>query len=49
MLTAIRTAQKGRSLLFDHIDDASHDTIPEETPVENVLAMFDAVNEYGVY
>jgi hypothetical protein len=28
---------------------ASHDWILEETPVENVLAMFDAVCEYGSY
>jgi len=28
---------------------ASHDTILEETPVENVLAMFDAVEEFGAY
>ena len=28
---------------------ASHDTILEETPLENVLAMFDAVREFGVY
>jgi hypothetical protein len=28
---------------------ASHDTILEETPLENVLAMFDAIREYGVY
>ncbi len=28
---------------------ASHDTILEETPVENVLAMFDAIHEFGVY
>ncbi len=26
---------------------ASHDTILEETPVENVLAMFDAIREFG--
>ena len=32
-----------------YIAGASHDTILEETPVENVLAMFDALNEYGVY
>lgn len=32
-----------------YIAGASHDTILEETPVENVLAMFDAVNEYGLY
>ena len=32
-----------------YIAGASHDTILEETPVENVLAMFDAVNEYGAY
>ncbi|MBI4027944.1 MAG: hypothetical protein HY360_23370 [Verrucomicrobia bacterium] len=28
---------------------ASHDWILEETPVENVLAMFDAIREFGVY
>ncbi len=28
---------------------ASHDTILEETPVENVLAMFDTIAEYGLY
>jgi uroporphyrinogen decarboxylase len=32
-----------------YIAGASHDTILEETPVENVLAMFDAINEYGKY
>jgi uroporphyrinogen decarboxylase len=32
-----------------YIAGASHDTILEQTPVENVLAMFDAINEYGVY
>jgi uroporphyrinogen decarboxylase len=32
-----------------YIGGASHDTILEETPVENVLAMFDAIKEYGVY
>ena len=26
---------------------ASHDTILEETPVENVLAMFDTIRQYG--
>jgi len=31
------------------IAGASHDTILEETSVENVLAMFDAIYEYGVY
>ena len=28
---------------------ASHDTILEETPVENVLAMFDVIHRYGGY
>jgi uroporphyrinogen decarboxylase len=28
---------------------ASHDWILEETPLENVLAMFDEIREYGVY
>jgi uroporphyrinogen decarboxylase len=31
------------------IAGASHDTILEETPVENVLAMFDTIMEYGIY
>ena len=32
-----------------YIAGASHDYILEETPVENVVAMFDAVAEFGVY
>lgn len=32
-----------------YIAGASHDWILEETPVENVLAMFDAVREFGGY
>lgn len=32
-----------------YVAGASHDSILEETPVENVLAMFDAVREFGVY
>jgi uroporphyrinogen decarboxylase len=32
-----------------YVAGASHDYILEETPVENVVAMFDAVAEYGVY
>jgi len=32
-----------------YVAGASHDWILEETPVENVLAMFDAVREFGVY
>jgi len=32
-----------------YIAGASHDTILEETPTENVLAMFDAIAEFGVY
>ena len=32
-----------------YIAGASHDSILEETPVENVLAMFDAIREYGTY
>lgn len=28
---------------------ASHDTILEETPLENVLTMFDTIVEYGAY
>lgn len=30
-----------------YVAGASHDTIMPETPLENVLAMFDAVEEYG--
>ncbi len=32
-----------------YISGASHDTILEETPVGNVLAMFDAIEEFGKY
>jgi uroporphyrinogen decarboxylase len=32
-----------------YVAGASHDWILEETPVENVLAMFDAVEEFGTY
>jgi len=32
-----------------YVAGASHDTILEETPVENVLAMFDAIRECGEY
>lgn len=32
-----------------YIAGASHDTILEETPVENVIAMFDAIHEFGEY
>jgi len=32
-----------------YVAGASHDTILEETPVENVLVMFDTVREYGNY
>jgi len=32
-----------------YIAGASHDTILEETPLENVLAMFDAIKEFGIY
>jgi uroporphyrinogen decarboxylase len=28
---------------------ASHDTILEETPLENVLTMFDTIREFGIY
>ena len=30
-----------------YVAGASHDTILEETPVENILAMFDTVRQYG--
>ncbi len=32
-----------------YVAGASHDTILEETPLENVLAMFDAIQEFGAY
>lgn len=32
-----------------YVAGASHDTILQDTPVENVLAMFDTVCEYGIY
>jgi hypothetical protein len=32
-----------------YVAGASHDTILEETPIENVIAMFDAVREFGDY
>ncbi len=32
-----------------YVAGASHDSILEETPVENVIAMFDTVIEHGVY
>jgi uroporphyrinogen decarboxylase len=32
-----------------YVAGASHDSILEETPVENILAMFDAIREFGTY
>lgn len=32
-----------------YVAGASHDTILEETPLENVIAMFDAIHEFGNY
>ncbi|MHC4123165.1 MAG: uroporphyrinogen decarboxylase family protein [Planctomycetota bacterium] len=32
-----------------YVAGASHDTILEETPLENVLSMFDAIKEFGSY
>jgi len=32
-----------------YIAGASHDSILEETPVENVMAMFDAIQDFGGY
>jgi uroporphyrinogen decarboxylase len=32
-----------------YVAGASHDAILEETPVENVVAMFDAIREFGAY
>ena len=31
------------------VSGASHDWILEETPLENVLATFDAIRKFGVY
>ena len=32
-----------------YVAGASHDSILEETPLENVLAMFDTIREFGLY
>ena len=32
-----------------YVAGASHDAILEETPVENVVTMFDAIREFGSY
>lgn len=32
-----------------YVAGASHDSILEETPVENIVAMFDTIREFGVY
>jgi len=32
-----------------YVAGASHDSILEETPLENVMAMFDTIREYGTY
>jgi uroporphyrinogen decarboxylase len=32
-----------------YVAGASHDWILPETPLENVLAMFDAIQEFGAY
>lgn len=32
-----------------YVAGASHDSILEETPVENIVAMFDAIREFGSY
>ncbi len=32
-----------------YVAGASHDTILEETPIENVIAMFDTIHEFGDY
>lgn len=32
-----------------YVAGASHDTVLEETPVENILALFDAIKEFGRY
>jgi len=51
--TSVRDAVRGVLTVMmpggGYVAGASHDSILEETPVENVLAMFDAVREFGVY
>lgn len=53
--TPERVEQKTRDVLKTmkpgggYIAGASHDTILEETPVENIIAMFDAIYQYGSY
>lgn len=52
----VKSVQKDTRKVLDimmdgggYVAGASHDTILEETPVENVIAMFDTVREYGQY
>jgi len=53
--TAETVRQKTREVLEimkpggGYVAGASHDTILEETPVENVVAMFDAIKQFGCY
>jgi len=53
--TAEYVRQKTRKVLDlmkpggGYVAGASHDSILEETPLENVLAMFDTIREYGTY
>jgi uroporphyrinogen decarboxylase len=56
MEKAVAGVEEGTRLVLEtmmpgggYIAGASHDTILEETPVDNVLAMFDAIHQYGVY
>ena len=42
----LSTTPNPRSCRGGYVAGASHDYILEETPVENVVAMFDAVSEY---
>lgn len=40
----------GSEMIFGgFVAGASHDTILEEIPVENIVAMFDAIREVGGY
>jgi len=50
--TVVRETRKVLDVMMPgggYVAGASHDTILEETPVRNVLSMFDTVKDYGVY
>jgi len=53
--TAVKVRKETRRVLDimmpggGYVAGASHDTILEETPLKNVLTMFDTVKKYGLY